>query len=320
MNDFSQDPTCKALWRFEPGALIHDSIGANHLTEVQAGASDPVNCWEGSGSLGQGAGNALYKIADADLGAGFPFKSDGPNVGTFGLYYRRTSDLPTTFLAKWSKYCFNITETAGFFAILIGLDDTNSEECVLTLGSSEPLQMAVPYYLCIRFDGENKIIDIRCRNINTGDRTFFTFAFIHTLNISDGDFEVALTSGNLDELVIFDRLISEEEEDQIVAQTFGAPPPYPYTPGLPLLSASRHPMIKAGTALTATGDQVGQAVYWELVAYDAATGREGAPLGSLMFDKTITDGAKHCKNYYFAPSNPALAGKVDRVKARIAHA
>jgi hypothetical protein len=39
-----------------------------------------------------------------------------------------------------------------------------------------------------------------------------------------------------------------------------------------------------------------------------------------MFDKTITDGAKHCKNYYFSPTDPAKAGKVDRVKARIAHA
>lgn len=86
------------------------------------------------------------------------------------------------------------------------------------------------------------------------------------------------------------------------------------------LSASRQPTIKGGTSLTAIGDLVGQAVYWELVSYDPVTGLEGAALGSLLYNITITDAAMHSKNYYFSPTDTIHTGKVDRAKARIAHA
>jgi hypothetical protein len=68
------------------------------------------------------------------------------------------------------------------------------------------------------------------------------------------------------------------------------------------------------------GDAVDQAVYWELVSYDPETESEGVAMGSLLYEKTVTDGAKLCKNFYFAPTDPAMAGKTDRVKARTAHA
>ena len=86
------------------------------------------------------------------------------------------------------------------------------------------------------------------------------------------------------------------------------------------LSTSRQPTIKGGTSLTAIGDAVGQGVYWELVSYDPVTGLEGAALGSLLYSRTITDAAMHSKNYSFSPTDTIHTGKVDRVKARIAHA
>ncbi len=110
------------------------------------------------------------------------------------------------------------------------------------------------------------------------------------------------------------------------------PPPnpsvdYKFTVGSPAdnplilqLFISGQPRVGGGTALTAIGDAVNQAVYWELVSYDPDTEEEGVALGSLMFARTITDAAKRSKNYYFAPSDPAQAGRLDRVKIRIAHA
>jgi hypothetical protein len=86
------------------------------------------------------------------------------------------------------------------------------------------------------------------------------------------------------------------------------------------LLASNQPAIGSSAALTVMGDQVDQAVYWELVSHDPETGLEGPPMGSLLYEYTKTDGAMSGKNYYFAPSNPAFAGKIDRVKAKIAHA
>jgi hypothetical protein len=90
--------------------------------------------------------------------------------------------------------------------------------------------------------------------------------------------------------------------------------------GVPWLIAVGQPLIAGGVALTVVGNTVGQAVYWELVSYDPETGAEGPALGQLMYNKTVTDGAMHSKNYYFSPHDPALAGKTDRVKATVAHA
>jgi hypothetical protein len=86
------------------------------------------------------------------------------------------------------------------------------------------------------------------------------------------------------------------------------------------LSAAKQPTIGGGTALTALGDAVDQAVYWELVSYDPGTDTEGPAMGSLLFERTKTDGAMCSKNYYFAPADPALTGRVDRIKATVAHA
>jgi hypothetical protein len=84
--------------------------------------------------------------------------------------------------------------------------------------------------------------------------------------------------------------------------------------------ASGQPTIKGGVPLTAIGDAANQAVYWEVVSYDPATGLEGEAVGSLLFDRTVTDGAKHSKNYYYASINPIDTGKIERVKVKIAHA
>jgi hypothetical protein len=86
------------------------------------------------------------------------------------------------------------------------------------------------------------------------------------------------------------------------------------------LSVTSQPQIGGGTALNVIGDAVNQAVYWELVSYDPETETEGPAMGSLLYEKTITDSAMHSKNYYLSPGDVSYTGKTDRVKARIAHA
>jgi hypothetical protein len=82
------------------------------------------------------------------------------------------------------------------------------------------------------------------------------------------------------------------------------------------LLAPFQPRVKGGGVITVVGDSPDQALYWELVSFDPATGLEGPPLGSLRWDHTRTDQAKLSLNIYLAPTDPALAGKVDRVKVR----
>jgi hypothetical protein len=76
------------------------------------------------------------------------------------------------------------------------------------------------------------------------------------------------------------------------------------------------PRIGGGGVITAKGDAVDQALYWELVSYDPVTQSEGVPLGSLKYQRTRTDAAKLSANIYFAPADPGLAGKIDRVKVK----
>jgi len=75
------------------------------------------------------------------------------------------------------------------------------------------------------------------------------------------------------------------------------------------------PHVGGGCMITFVGDNPDQAVYWELVSIDPATGFEGAPLGTLKWDKTKTDGAGLSVNPYFAPQT-VEEGWHDRVKVR----
>ena len=67
-NDFSGDPSCKAVWRFENGALTADSKGANTLTAVNSPTADTSLYKEGGASVNLAtASHQFFKIADANL-------------------------------------------------------------------------------------------------------------------------------------------------------------------------------------------------------------------------------------------------------------
>jgi hypothetical protein len=76
------------------------------------------------------------------------------------------------------------------------------------------------------------------------------------------------------------------------------------------------PRIGGGGVITAKGDMEGQAVYWELVSYDPLTELEGAPYGSLRWQRTKTDASALTANVYLAPTDPIHEGKTDRVKVK----
>ena len=100
-NDFSGDATCKALWRFENGALTTDSKGTNTLTPAGDPSADLVNFKEGSAAVDLDGNDRLY-ITDGNLDSGFPLKS-GESNKTFSVcgWYRATSFAATpTFFSK----------------------------------------------------------------------------------------------------------------------------------------------------------------------------------------------------------------------------
>ena len=79
-NDFSGDSNCKALWRFESGALTTDTIGSNTLTDYNTVGEDTTNHMEGSCAADFEKSNSEhFVITDANLDSGFPLKSGDTN-------------------------------------------------------------------------------------------------------------------------------------------------------------------------------------------------------------------------------------------------
>lgn len=70
--------------------------------------------------------------------------------------------------------------------------------------------------------------------------------------------------------------------------------------------------IGGGGAITFQGPPE-TTVFWSLVGLTAG-GEETGAYGSLKWGFAITDQAGYAVNYYFAPTDPELAGLRDRVK------
>ena len=82
-----------------------------------------------------------------------------------------------------------------------------------------------------------------------------------------------------------------------------------------ILLAPFLPQVGGGGVITAAGLTPGQAIHWSVAGFDPATQTEGAPWGSLRLDRSVADMAGCAVNIYLAPTDPAAAGKVDRIKA-----
>ncbi len=102
-NDFTTDPHCVALWKFENNALVFDSIGSNDLENNGASVE--------TGDFKEGAGCADFKVGqsdwmsidDADLSAKFPTKNGGGSVKMSLCFWMKPRSFPfgTTMISKY---------------------------------------------------------------------------------------------------------------------------------------------------------------------------------------------------------------------------
>ena len=75
-NDFSSDPRCKALWRFESGALTADSRGPTPSPPTMLRPKTPWITGKGLAALiSETDASQYFSIADGSLDAGYPLKS-----------------------------------------------------------------------------------------------------------------------------------------------------------------------------------------------------------------------------------------------------
>jgi len=231
--DFSGDPNCVALWKFDNNAL--DSKGGNDLTEVNTPTYDAATKREGTHSIDFEEASAQYcYITDADLDAGFPGKN-GTSEQSFSICF-------------WVKF-ETVNDYRGLVAKYNG--DTNERSYLITLWNASKLRFRIGYnggasssnidfdtafstgkwYHCaVVYNASDNGMKIRIWDDYAGTLldNNKTGTAAGDMSPDTGDFAVGLldtdhadlyhTDGKMDEVVIFKDVLSDAEIDEIRAE------------------------------------------------------------------------------------------------------
>lgn len=238
-NDFSDDSNCKALWRFEDGALTADSKGSNTLSIGNTPTADTSIYKEGSASV-EIEELDYFSINDADLDAGFPLKSGDTNKKISICFWVRINELPVD---NELRMCYRKSTTNKVSFLVYALNDEVKTAFVLqiTEDGSSPIMLKHDsgiainkwYHVAYTYDVSDESYRIRVWDDTAGailgvDKTG---SGIGDIFVGDAFCVIGYPTasntmfGNLDEMVIFDDVLTVEEIDQIRAGTYGAGAP-----------------------------------------------------------------------------------------------
>ncbi|MFH0981869.1 MAG: LamG domain-containing protein [Planctomycetota bacterium] len=239
-NDFISDPNCKAVWRFENGALTTDSKGTNTLTaSVSPPTADTDNYHEGAASADfVRTSSQFFNCPDADLDAGFPLKGGTANKTLTICCWIKPDEYSASYnYAIWGKAANGISmETIGEIAVgaspKIGMTVAVDGGTVvsLTLGTIT-LVMDQWYHVAWWINGSARTYGIRlwdetaeqaADTSSTGldplcDANPFTIGREPVDSFAWRHFD-----GQIDELVVFNRVLTSAEIMQIREGKFGS--------------------------------------------------------------------------------------------------
>jgi len=226
-NDFSGDPNCVALWRFESGALGTDSKNGNDLTNDGVD-EDTSDYKEGScsGAFVRANTDIMYR-SDSNLSNNFPLKS-GTSNQTFSFAFWIRSDnisLSQVFCAKGTaagSRCIESFIYTSHIVICVSENGSSWNE----LWHSSVLSSNTWYHVAFTKNADDDNWRIRIHDSSSlvgtdatgtvGDLNFVTNSFYLG---SPTSFPLG---GNLDEFVVFNKALTVNEIDQIWAGTYGA--------------------------------------------------------------------------------------------------
>lgn len=226
-NDFSNDASCKALWKFESGALTTDSKGTNTLTAYNTPTATST-CNEGSAAVSLSASSNQYlAITDENLNAGFPLKNgDSSKLITVCCWFRSPSVATGTSI--WAKEGWSSPASLSLFysatgGVAIGYNTVGQY-------SSVTISNDTWYHAAVVVNGVNGTAKLRLYT-EGGSATNYTFSSLGALTVGTADFRVGafhdsntthLWNGIIDELVVFNRLLSDSEVDSIRNKTYAS--------------------------------------------------------------------------------------------------
>jgi hypothetical protein len=233
-NDFSLETHCKALWRLENGALTTDSKSTNTLSASGSPpTADTVNFEEGAASAVYVRATPTYHYkSDAGLASGFPCKNGESNLSFTVCAWIRPAGTWTSG-ANW----YTVSSKGGAWALWaygevggahIEFDWWDSSALQDWLELTRPLQADTWYHLAVTFDNATNTVHMRL--YDTSNSTVYDDSYTSTYNsgirATSGTFGIGYAGGdawdgNIDEVVVFDEVLSSGDIDKVRGGTYG---------------------------------------------------------------------------------------------------
>jgi len=238
-NDFSSDPNCVALWRFEDGALTTDSIGTNTLTTSYSPDANTAIYQEGEAS-GDVSSGYLY-ITDANLDTGFPLKNGDTNKDFTVAFWMnapwgQSNATGSVIYGKGGAsglYSLNIAfqepSGSGSGRILVhpGIYGGTGHD---TITSTKLMERDQWYHVAVTYEDSSwPTVKVRVYDPNDDSVTQTVDNVVESINVENGDVKIGRYRyssqsyyGLVDELVIFNDVLDANEIDEIREGTYGS--------------------------------------------------------------------------------------------------
>lgn len=245
-NDFSGDSNCKALWRFESGALTTDDIGSNSLTNYDSRVSADTD----SGDFHEGNASAHFVnsvsprmyIEDADLDAGFPLKSSGSDTDLSVCLWLKLADTSANYIliAKNvylgtgdESFLLYTRDYGSYYGIRVikGYDSGSSNETWEAVSSLD-LQAGQWYHIGLTWDDSSRQFHIVVWDDTAQTKYADSDTQTHSISLTASPLNLgcranssgvpdAELNGWLDEVVVFNDILTESEIDSIRQGGYG---------------------------------------------------------------------------------------------------
>lgn len=233
-NNFSTDSRCKALWRFENN--LNDGKGGNHLTDVNTVGFTSADKREGTYAADFEKNNSEYGYrTDSGLDVGFPLKSGdtAKKISVCCWIKPESYQYPAYIFAKHdttgNRRSFALVINGGTISVYSGYNGGASYE---TLNTDYYVNNSEWYHVGVSFDGLNKSCLVRIFRASNSTTALYNFSLDNETNVEDANVTVGAMHGGggyydglLDELVVFNDLLSAIEIDAIRSGTYSGPMP-----------------------------------------------------------------------------------------------
>lgn len=229
MNDFSNDSSCLALWRFEAADLLADAKGTNDYTAYNSPVAETVDFKEGSACLKLDHSQSQYlAIADSSLDDSFPLKlGDQAKLLVFSGWLKSISALEQVLFCKsdGTRQSLLVSIKSGKLEVQWGYNLGLSQETF-------PTHLRVPptlwHYLYVMVDGLRRHLRIWLYQDSTKSWQACAYSPQNELWVGDGSWYLGgapdgrTWDGLIDEAAIFNAAKTSRERRLISQGLFGS--------------------------------------------------------------------------------------------------